>query len=548
MNRKIIAVIIERRLQLKTKRLFLSLAFVCVFAAFGVAAHAAQLPVNLGLAGNYAILAKSGITTTGTTLITGNIGVSPITSTAITGFNLTIDGSGQFATSPLVTGKVYAADYAAPTPSNLSTAISNMQAAYADAAGRTLPDATELGAGKIGGLTITPGLYKWSTSVLINTNTAVILSGGPNDVWIFQIAGNLTVADGANVTLIGGAQASNIFWQVAGGVSVAIGTNAHMEGIILAQNAITMNTDSSWNGRALAMKNVTLIADDITAPATASTTKTLFWAGTGGYASIWNLDSSNNVSTSTVYGFNSGWTPVSYSSNSDGTRTMLWAGTGGYASIWTFDGSNNYTTQQQYGPYSGWTPVSYSSNSDGTRTLLWAGTGGYASIWTLNSSNNYITSTAYGPYSGWTPVSYSSNSDGTRTVLWAGPGGSASIWTLNGSNNYITSTVYGPFSGWTPVSYSSNSDGTRNVLWAGIGGSASIWTLNSSNNYTGSTVYGPYSGWTPVSYSYNSDGTRTLLWAGTGGYASIWTLDSSNNFTTYIEYGPYSGWEPVSYQ
>jgi kumamolisin len=279
-----------------------------------------------------------------------------------------------------------------------------------------------------------------------------------------------------------------------------------------------------------------------------SITRYMLWAGPGGSASIWTLNGSNNFTTYNQYGPYSGWTPVSYSSNSDGTRSLLWAGTGGYASIWTLNGSNNYTGSQVYGPYIGWTPVSYSSNSDGTRTLLWARTGGYAAIWTLNSSNSYITSTVYGPYSGWTPVRYSSNSDGTRTLLWAGTGGYASIWTLNSSNNYTTSTVYGPYSGWTPVRYSSNSDGTRTLLWAGTGGYAAIWTLNGSNNFTTYNQYGPYSGWTPVSYSSNSDGTRTLLWAGTGGYAAIWTLNGSNNFTTYNQYGPYSGWAPIQYQ
>ena len=216
------------------------------------------------MSGTYAILAKSGISTTGSTLVTGDIGVSPIDSTALTGFGLTLDASNQFATSSLLVGKVYAADYTEPTPANLTTAVSNMETAYTDAAGRTLPDATELGAGEIGGMTIAPGLYKWSSGVLITTD--VTLNGGSEDVWIFQIAGNLTVANGKSVILSGGAQAKNIFWQVAGGVGVEIGTTAHMEGIILAQNAIIMNTGASWNGRALAQKAVTLDANTITEP------------------------------------------------------------------------------------------------------------------------------------------------------------------------------------------------------------------------------------------------------------------------------------------
>lgn len=231
--------------------------------SFTTGGSTAQLPVDLGLAGNYAILAKAGISTTGTTLITGDIGVSPIDSTAITGFGLSVDASNQFATSPLVVGRVYAASYTEPTPTNLGTAVLNMGTAYTDAAGRPFPNETEMGAGEIGGLTIAPGLYKWSGNVLVTTD--VTLSGCPEDVWIFQIAGDLTVANGKSVFLSGGAQAKNIFWQVAGS-TVSIGSTAHMEGIVLAQNGITMNTGASWNGRALSQKAVTLIANAITEP------------------------------------------------------------------------------------------------------------------------------------------------------------------------------------------------------------------------------------------------------------------------------------------
>ncbi len=125
------------------------------------AARAGQAPVNLGTAGNYVILAKSGISTVPPSAVTGNLGVSPIDSTAITAFSLILDSSGEFSTSSQVTGKVYAANYGSPTPANLTTAVSDMQTAYTDAAGRTLPDHTELGSGNIGGLTLAPGLYKW---------------------------------------------------------------------------------------------------------------------------------------------------------------------------------------------------------------------------------------------------------------------------------------------------------------------------------------------------------------------------------------------------
>ena len=227
------------------------------------AAIGAQAQVGLGAAGNYAILAKTGISTVPPSVVTGDIGVSPIDSTALTGFSLILDSTTRFATSTQLTGKAYAADYSDPTPANLTTAVSDMETAYTDAAGRTLPDHTELGTGDIGGMTLAPGLYKWGTGVTIPTD--VTLSGGPNDVWIFQIAGDITIASNMRVNLSGGAQAENIFWQIAGGVGVAIGTGAHFEGIILAQKAITLNTGASINGRLLAQTAVTLDANTVTA-------------------------------------------------------------------------------------------------------------------------------------------------------------------------------------------------------------------------------------------------------------------------------------------
>ena len=222
--------------------------------------------VNLGSAGNFVILTKSGISTTGATAITGDIGVSPIAAIAITGFGLTMDVSNTFSTSALVTGKAFASDYTPPTPTAMTTAISDMQTAYVDAAGRTLPTAIELGAGNIGGITLAPGLYKWGTGVTIPTD--VTLSGGANDVWIFQIAQNLIVSSGAHIVLTGGAQANNIFWQVAG--QTTLGTTSVFNGNILDQTSIVLTTGARLNGRALAQTAVTLDASTVTAPASAA--------------------------------------------------------------------------------------------------------------------------------------------------------------------------------------------------------------------------------------------------------------------------------------
>jgi hypothetical protein len=217
--------------------------------------------LNLGTAGDYVILAKSGVSTTGVTAVVGDVGLSPAAASFVTGFALSSPAT-TFTTSARVTGKVWAADYAVPTPANLTTAILNMQTAYTDAAGRTSPTATELGAGNIQGMTLAPGLYKWGTGVSIPS--AVTLSGGANDVWIFQIAQNLTVGNGAIVTLSGGAQAKNVFWQVAG--QATLGTTSDFKGIILGKTLIAFNTGAAITGRALAQTAVTLNATAITNP------------------------------------------------------------------------------------------------------------------------------------------------------------------------------------------------------------------------------------------------------------------------------------------
>jgi Ice-binding-like len=231
---------------------------------------AGPAPVNLGTAGDFAVLAKTGSSTTGTTAIVGDIGISPAAATYITGFGLIMDASGTFSISTLVTGNVYASDYTDPTPTKMTTAIGDMQTAYTDAANRKLPDHTELYAGDLTGKTLTPGLYNWSTGVMVSAGGATI-SGASSDVWIFQIAGNLELANGAMVTLSGGAKASNIFWQVAG--QVTLGTTAAMKGIILCQTAIVMSTGATLSGRALAQTAVTLDANAVTKPATVSVVK-----------------------------------------------------------------------------------------------------------------------------------------------------------------------------------------------------------------------------------------------------------------------------------
>lgn len=230
-------------------------------------AAASPAPVDLGTAGHFAILTKTGITNVPISNITGDMGVSPIAAASITGFSLIADSTNTFSTSSQVTGKIYAANYAAPTPANLTTSIANMETAYTDAAGRA-PDYTELFAGNLSGRTLPPGVYKWSTGVMVTSN--VTLYGPSTAVWIFQISGDLTLGSGAKVLLSGGAQAANVFWQVGGGTGVEIGTTAHVEGTILAKKAIHLRTGASLNGRALAQTAVTLAKNRIVLTSSAS--------------------------------------------------------------------------------------------------------------------------------------------------------------------------------------------------------------------------------------------------------------------------------------
>lgn len=218
--------------------------------------------VLLGTAGNFAILAKTAVSTVPPSVITGDVAVSPAATSFLTGFSLTMVGTTS-ATSPQVTGSLYGADMTTPTSSALTTAVLDMQTAYTDAAGRPTPDYLNLGGGNIAGRTLTGGLYKWGTSVTMPGDIAI--SGGANDVWIFQVTGDLVVSANTRVILEGGAQAKNIFWQVSG--QVVLNAGARFEGNILSQTAITMRTGATLNGRALAQTMVALDAATVLKPA-----------------------------------------------------------------------------------------------------------------------------------------------------------------------------------------------------------------------------------------------------------------------------------------
>jgi hypothetical protein len=220
-------------------------------------------PVDLGATASFAIVAAAAATNVTPSAITGNIGLSPGPGAHITGFGPTE-----------VRGTIYTTDATYPianvaviNPAGLMQVKGDLTKAYNDTISRTpVPTGTYLnpGAGNLGGLTLPPGLYKFTGTALLSGSN-LTLSGTANDVWIFQIGTTLTVANGMQVILAGGARAANVFWQV--GSSAAIGVGSVMQGTIMADQSISLATHATLNGRALArVASVTLQMNSITVP------------------------------------------------------------------------------------------------------------------------------------------------------------------------------------------------------------------------------------------------------------------------------------------
>lgn len=205
-----------------------------------------QPMISLSGSTNLAILAGSAISNSGATIVTGDIGLSP--------------GSSVGGFPPgILNGTLH-----------INNAIANqakldLTAAYNDAAGRTATDIVTL-SGNIGGLTLTPGLYKSTSSLAISSGDLTLdAKGNPNAVFIIQIASSLTTTSGRKVILSGGASSANIFWQV--GSSATFGTTSSFVGTVLTMQSITFNTGAKLYGRALARTGAVIMAGNtITKP------------------------------------------------------------------------------------------------------------------------------------------------------------------------------------------------------------------------------------------------------------------------------------------
>ncbi|KAK4698859.1 hypothetical protein P7C70_g7410, partial [Phenoliferia sp. Uapishka_3] len=240
--------------------------------------------INLKTAGNFTIIGQSGISSVPSSVITGNIACSPIAATGLTGFSLvygesasevgvdrsdadssstSTESGSTYSTSSQVSEKVYAADYADPTPQNIKQAITDSDNAYNTAQAMTPPDYYNYGAGNIGGASLTPGLYNWNSGV--NASSDFTISGSSQDTWVFQIDGVLSLSSQAKASLSGGAQAKNIFWAVTGGAK--IGVESHLEGIVSSATTVVIDTNASLHGRAYSQTATTLQKANVTEPA-----------------------------------------------------------------------------------------------------------------------------------------------------------------------------------------------------------------------------------------------------------------------------------------
>jgi hypothetical protein len=240
--------------------------------------------VNLGTASNYAILAKTGVSTVPNSVVTGNVGLSPAARSFLTGWSLITEPTDtSFGSAQVVSpGRLFAADNVGGTTSvDLTTAVGDMQTAYTTAnglapagggdpatGGVACPGLAGPGAaaGSFGGMTLTPGVYTCTVTIDIATATSLTLNGA--GVYVFRTTQGINQASGTQVLLTNGAVAENVFWVPALTVNIVgtVGATTKMAGVILAKTNITVGANATVNGRLLAQTAVTLNQATITQP------------------------------------------------------------------------------------------------------------------------------------------------------------------------------------------------------------------------------------------------------------------------------------------
>jgi len=217
-------------------------------------------PVELNTTDNFTLLAQSAISTERPSEIEGNVGLYSAKSNFMTGFFLSppLD---TFSTSQQISGRFYAFDYSSPTPALLSAAAEDMKIASRDAASRE-PDHVDISGGLLEDLSLPPATYYWSSNVVVNSNLNLL--GGPHDVWIFQISGNLMLNSKTRVLLSDGIQSGNIYWQITG--HTVLEENTHFEGVLLADKSINLKSQASVKGLLFSGTSIILDRNKIIKP------------------------------------------------------------------------------------------------------------------------------------------------------------------------------------------------------------------------------------------------------------------------------------------
>lgn len=438
-------------------------------------AVASQASVVLGSAGNFAVLAGSTVTSTGDTIVTGDLGVWA--GTAVTGFaGIPPGGAG------VVNGTIHAGDAVA------QTAQGDLTTAYNDAAGRTLAP-VDVSNADLGGRTLAPGLYKSTGTLAITGNLTLDASGDPNAVFIFQVASSFNTASGSQVILSGGANAANIFWQV--GSSATLGTTTVFKGTILANQSISLATGATLDGRALArIAAVTLDSNTITRTPQAWT---LWWQHSGGWLSIWRMNGTNRTSGAYLQPsrISPSWRLAATPHLAgDSTEDLLFQGTDGRLSVWSMLDNNRLAGSiLAQGPVNpAWKIVATGDlHGSGQKDFYWENDDGTLAFWFMDGTNflgsGYLSPRQVDP--AWKIVGTGDfNGDGQKDLLWEKADGSLSVWFMNGTNHlgggFLNPSRVDP--SWRVVATADiNGDGQTHIIWQQTNGRLAYWRMNGTN-------------------------------------------------------------------
>jgi hypothetical protein len=343
-----------------------------------MASNAPSSPLALAGASTFAVLGASTVTNTGSSVITGDLGLYP--GTSITGFP-----------PGTVIGTIHDTDAAAQAAQTAATA--------AFTTGNALPGGITI-VGDLGGQTLTPGVYKASSSAAITGTLTLDAGGNPNASWTFQIGSTLTTASSSVVSLINGASAANVFWLV--GSSATLGTSSTFKGTIIAQASVTATTSAGVVGRLFALTGaVTLDTNTVSVSLSPgpSTAQAIMFGGRG-----------NKYQSNQTWSFNgTAWTQLSPATSpsirseasmaydSANGKWVMFGGQNEYNYLnetWTFDGTNwtKVVVPNGSGP-SGRIGAQMAFDTGSSRTIMFGGISAgtnYPSnaTWAFNSATN----------------------------------------------------------------------------------------------------------------------------------------------------------------